>query len=154
MDKLAADKSKAVQGTCVYAEFARSGATTQIIIVPDGFAQDGTAVSASIIRRTVTTDAPKKQWKFGVLPMPEDAADPMADEDKDTFADERMRYASTLFDQLLRGGWTLVVKPAVIEISRKDYDSIKESKTPTKLLYRVAQCRTALDFPADLVNTL
>lgn len=154
MTKLAADKTKAVQGSCVYAEFARSGATTQIIVVPDGFAQDGTAVSAAIIRRTVTTDAPKKQWKFGVLPMPEDASDPMPDSEKDNFADERMRYAATLFDQLLRGGWAMVGKPAVIEISRKDFDSIKDSKTPTKLLYRVAQCRIALDFPADLVNTL
>jgi hypothetical protein len=54
---------------------------------------------------------------------------------------------------LVAGGWTLVQKPILVEVSRKDYDSIRARKTPTKLLYRVYQSRKALGFPEDLIQT-
>lgn len=146
------DKEKAVQGVAVYAEFARDGATTQIIVAPDGYNTDGTLVPAYIVRRTVTEHTPKKQWKFSRLPDVSGAADILADNEKAAYSDERMRYASSLFDQILRGGWSLVKRPILVEISRKDYDNIYLSKTPTKLLYRVSQSRVALDFPANLIN--
>lgn len=146
------DKDKAVQGVAVYAEFAREGATTQIIVAPDGYNTDGTLVPANIVRRTVTEHTPKKQWKFSRLPDVADTPSNLADHEKVIYSDERMRYASSLFDQILRGGWTLVKRPILVEISRKDYDSIYLSKTPTKLLYRVSQSRVALDFPANLIN--
>lgn len=146
------DKDKAVQGVAVYAEFSRDGATTQIIVAPDGYNTDGTLVPAYIVRRTVTEHTPKKQWKFSRLPEIADAPEVLTDEQKAVYSDERMRYASSLFDQILRGGWSLVKRPILVEISRKDYDSIYLSKTPTKLLYRVSQSRVALDFPANLIN--
>jgi len=143
------DKDKEVQGVAVYAEFARENATTQIIVTPDGYDNDGLEVTATIIRRTITATTPKKQWKFSQL------ASTGAQEfsTKDEYVEYRMRYATVLFDQLSRGDWKLVKKPILIEISKKDYDSIKLRKTPTKIIYRISQSRLALDFPAELINT-
>ena len=146
------DMDKAVQGVAVYAEFARNGATTQIIVTPDGHTNEGVLVPATIIRRTVTEHTPKKQWKFSRLPSATVDA-PTNDEAKAEYADSRMKYATTLFDQLLRGDWQMVKSPVLIEASKKDYDSIYLSKTPTKMIYRISQSRVALDFPDNLIQT-
>lgn len=148
------DKDKAVQGITVYAEFARHNATTQIIICGDGYNSAGTLVKGQIIRRTVSTGAPKAQWKFSRLSVELDESIEMTDEHKASNADMRLRYATSLFDQVLAGAWTMVKHPILVEVSRKDFDSIGEGKAPTKMLYRIAQSRTALDFPADLVNDM
>lgn len=152
------DVSKSVQGVAVYAEFARSGATTQIIITPQGFDLDGKEVNPYVVRRTVTTDNPRKQWRFSTLVTGTPIMQIMAEKSvsmeaaKEEYCDETMRYASSLFDQIQRGDWLLVRDPILVEVSKTDLDSIRQSKTPTKLLYRITQSRTAKGFPADLVN--
>jgi hypothetical protein len=145
------DKEKAVQGVAVYGEFSRRGATTQMIITPDGYTSNGTMVPATVIRRTITTHTPKKAWKFSRLATAEviSGLEPV----KEDYAAHRLRYASSLFDQLLSGGWTIVRKPVLVEMSRKDADDINQMKTPTKMIYRISQSRTALDFPEDLIQT-
>jgi len=148
---------KAVQGVAVYLEFARTNATTQIIIAPDGYTSDGVLVPSTLVRRTVTTNSPKKQWRFARLLTASDVSSIVPTVDENTmsqFAEERSKYAATLFDQLLRGDWKFVKTPILIEASKKDYDSIMQAKTPTKMIYRIAQSRTALDFPAEIVNTI
>lgn len=148
------DKDKAVQGIAVYAEFARHNATTQIIICGDGYTSFGTLIKGQIIRRTITLGTPKAQWKFSRLSPELDESIEMTDEHKADNADMRLRYATSLFDQILVGTWTMVKHPIMVEVSRKDFDSIGEGKAPTKMLYRIAQSRTALDFPADLINSV
>lgn len=146
------DTTKAVQGVAVYYEFARSGATTQIIVTPDGYTSADALVPATIVRRTVTTTSPKKQWRFSRLANAEITGD-LNDEGIEAYTETRMKYASTLFDQLISGSWQLVKSPILIEASKKDYDSIASSKTPTKMIYRISQSRAALDFPDELINT-
>lgn len=153
------DVTKDVQGVAVYGEFARPNATTQVIITPDGYDSDGNLVAMHILRRTVTTDSPRKQWRFSTIPEAEEAtiralvASGGSAADKETYCDERMRYASSLFDQLTRGDWTLINDPILVEVSKIDLDAIRASKTPTKLLYRITQSRSAAGYPSDLVNT-
>lgn len=152
------DITKSVQGVALYAEFVRSNATTQIIITPDGFDSEGSVVSMTAVRRTVTTDNPRKQWKFSTLLVSSDPILKLAatgltmEEAKETYTDIRMKYASSLFDQIVRGDWLLIGDPIPVEISKIDLDAIRHGKAPTKLLYRITQCRTALGYPADLVN--
>lgn len=152
------DITKSVQGVALYGEFARSGATTQIIITPKGYDSNGAEVGMYVVRRTVTTDNPRKQWRFSGLispnPIMQIAAEKgiTIDAAKEEYTDEMMRYASSLFDQISRGDWLLVGDPILVEVSKIDLDAISKSKTPTKLLYRITQCRTAQGYPADLVN--
>lgn len=153
------DASKPVQGIAVYGEFVRSNATTQIIVTPDGFDVDGNNVGMCIVRRTITSDNPRKQWKFSFLSDADAIPARVAagtvlsiDDAKEAYCDERMRYASTLFDQIMRGDWLLVKEPVLVEVSKIDLGDVRKAKTPTKLIYRIGQCRTALGFPADLIN--
>jgi len=151
------DITKEVQGVGIYAEFARSGATTQIIITPDGYDNEGSQVRMNVIRRTVTTTNPRKQWRFSALPEGSEevirsVATDATDEAKEAYCDERMRYASALFDQIMRGDWVLINDPILVEVSKTDLDVVRQSKTPTKLIYRINQSRTAKGYPTDLVN--
>ena len=150
------EKEKPVQGVAVYAEFTREGggATTQVIVTPDGYTTHGELVHATVIRRTVTSHTPKKQWKFSrLVDSPETETGLKTVEGREAHAENRMRYAATLFDQLLRSNYTIVGTPILVEVSKKDCDSIYVSKTPTKMIYRISQCRTALRYPDDLLAT-
>ena len=144
------DASKSVQGIAVYAEFARSNATTQVIITPDGFGSDGNLIRSNVVRRTITEANPRKQWRFSMIPnsRTESGAN------KAAYADDRMSYASSLFDQLLAGGWEMVGAPILLETSKIDLDAVRQSKTPTKMIYRINQCRVAQGYPTDLVNAI
>lgn len=152
------DLGKSVQGVALYGEFSRMGATTQIIITPDGYDSEGNEVTMNVIRRTVTTSSPRKQWRFSSLVATDTIPFLMHDKGmtleqaKEAYCDERMRYASGLFDQLMRGDWTLVGDPILVEVSKIDLDAVRANKTPTKLIYRINQSRTAQGYPADLVN--
>lgn len=142
------DISKAVQGIAVYAEFARNNATTQIIITPDGYGTSDKLIRMNIVRRTVTKDNPRKQWRFSMISDARSASPA----DKVSYADDRMQYASTLFDQLLAGGWKMVAKPILLEASKIDLDAVRNGKTPTKMIYRINQSRSASGYPAEIVN--
>lgn len=144
------EKGKPVQGVALYGEFSRVNATTQMVIFPDGYTSDGHLVQATIMRRTVTKHSPKKQWRFDRLAKIETVI--TDDENKASAGFERMQYATTLFEQLIRGEWKLVKKPILVEVSMKDYDTIRDGKTPTKLIYRISQSRNALDYPEDLIQ--
>lgn len=150
------DITKDVQGVGIYAEFARSGATTQIIITPQGYDENGSEVPMYVVRRTVTTDNPRKQWKFSVLPEADSdlvaSVKGNAEANKEAYCDERFRYAASLFDQIMRGDWLLINDPILVEVSKVDLGSVRLSKTPTKLIYRINQSRTAKGYPSDLVN--
>lgn len=142
------DVSKAVQGIAVYAEFAKSNATTQIIITPDGYGPSEKIVRMNIVRRTVTKDNPRKQWRFSMIP---DARD-TSPHDKIAYANDRMQYASTLFDQLIAGGWQMMGKPILLETSKDDLEAVRNSKTPTKMIYRINQSRSVNGYPTEIVN--
>lgn len=146
------DLTKDVQGVAVYAEFMRPDATTQIIIVPDGYDNEGRLIGLSIVRRVITITTPKKPWKFSIL-EPTSLGVVITDEDSDLECFQRMSIPSTLFDQIMAGGWTIVGSPILIETSKKDMDDIGVKKTPTKMLYRINQSRIALGFPAAIINS-
>lgn len=147
------DATKDVQGITLYAEFRKPGAMMQMFITPDGFSNDGSEVPASLFRRVTTPTAPKKQWRNSNLSSTAVRSlngEPLANEKKEEFAEQRLSFATQLFDSLRSGGWTLTKEPLLIETSKKDLDDIKSSKTPNKLLYRINQTRDAQGFPAEI----
>ena len=142
------DVSKAVQGIAIYAEFAKSNATTQIIITPDGYGTKDDLVRINIVRRTITNHNPRKQWRFTMVSHTKE----VSPADKNEYAEKRMYYASTLFDQLLAGDWKMVGKPILLETSKGDLDAVRSGKTPTKMIYRINQSRAANGYPSEIVN--
>jgi hypothetical protein len=147
------DATKDVQGIALYSEFRKPGATMQIIITPDGFANDGKEVSASLYRRVITPTTPKKQWRNSNLNMraiTELGGAQLDNGAKEQFAETRLGFATQLFDGIKNGGWNLIGDPMLIEASKKDLDDVQLGKTPNKMLYRINLTRTALGFPAEI----
>lgn len=152
------DKDKAVQGIGVYAEFRKAGQTLQMLITPDAYTTSGRLAPMTLWRRVVTPATPKKQWsgsslRHRTIQIEEmvDNKQQIQDADKDAFVENRMRHATSYFDNILNQGWVLEKKPITLEVSRFDADDIIQGKTPNKVLYRVKMSRTALGFPAELV---
>lgn len=150
------DKEKKVQGVAVYAEFANVGETMQVLITPDCYTSSGTLVPMSLHRRTITPLSPKKQWRS--TPLRHDlvnekleAGTELPAEMISDFTEFRLRYGLSLFDQLLKHGWTIRNKPILTEISRFDADDLVKGNTPNKVLYRINISRKSLGFPAELV---
>lgn len=150
------DATKDVQGVALYAEFRKPGATMQLIFTPDGYNEEGKQVNASLYRRVVTPNAPKKQWRSSSLSN-NGIADVIAesrqidDAQVGEVAEKRLSFATQLFDGIISGGWVLTNKPLLIETSKKDLTDIRQGKTPNKLLYRVGLTKDAEGFPKELV---
>ena len=145
------DKEKDVQGVALYAQFHKPGAMTQLIITPDGYDEQGEKVLASLYRRVVTHESPKKQWRSSFI-RTTSATDVDFEEgaQRASFAEKRLSFATQLFDSLLNGKWELHKDPIYLEVSKKDLTDIREAKTPTKLLYRVNQSREAQSFETEI----
>lgn len=150
------DATKDVQGVALYAEFRKPGATMQIIITPDGYNEEGKKVTSSLYRRVVTPHALKKQWRSSSISnngvSDEIEAGQQIDNDKvGEVAEKRLSFATQLFDGIISGGWSLTIKPLLIETSKKDLTDVRQGKTPNKLLYRVGLIKDAEGFPKELV---
>lgn len=150
------NKEAKVQGVAVYAEFVRAGETTQMLITPDVYTNAGTLTPMAIHRRVVTPVSLKKQWKQTAL-RHEQVKEHLAvgvnldDEKISDFTENRMRYAFSFFDELLRHNWAIRKEPILVEVSKYDADDIAKGATPSRVLYRVGISRKALGFPTELV---
>lgn len=145
--------TKDVQGTALYLEFTQpastANATLMLLFTPDGFAEDGSQVDASLYRRIVTDYAPKRQWRSTRLKRIDLArALPKGDDfRRKRLAEERLVGTGGLFAQVTTQGWTLTKQPVIIEVSKRDLTDIAAHKTPSKVIYRINQSRKALGFP-------
>lgn len=153
------DQDKDVQGVATYYEFRKetgsNAATTMIIVTPDGYTESERFVSANLYRRTVTNFSPRKQWRNTPLGYPDDTMrdtgipTPISLYEISGVAERRLQYAFGLFRSLNDGGWNLVKEPLFVEVSKKDLSDVADSKTPSKIVYRINQSRAAKGFPAD-----
>lgn len=145
------DKDKPIQGVSVYAEFAKPGYRTEIFITPDGFSNEGKVVPAKIFSRITSADKPKKVWQQYTVQLAEDMAkvgETLLDEAlRSEYVDKRLTHLENVFAGLVANEWQLTKEPVLIETSKNDLSEIAESKTPTKVIYRINQSRKALGFP-------
>jgi hypothetical protein len=145
------DKDKPIQGVSVYAEFSKPGYRTEIFITPDGFSAEGNLVPAKIFSRITTKEKPKKVWQQYTVQLAEDLAkvgETLLDtSNRETYVDKRLTHLENVFVGLVANEWQLVKEPVLIETSKNDLSELAESKTPTKIIYRINQSRKALGFP-------
>lgn len=150
------NKETKIQGVAVYAEFAKTGETMQVLITPDCYTNSGNIVPMALHRRTITPLSPKKQWRSTQLRTPlvdeyvaKDAQ--ISTTEVPMFTETRMRYGFPMFDELIKHGWTIRNKPILTEVSKYDADDLAKGNTPNKVLYRINISRKSLGFPAELV---
>lgn len=154
-------KDKPVQGYVIYGEFRSSYtpcSTRQIFFTPDGFTTDGRFVPMTAFYRAVSEVTPRKQWKTtlsrgtevrSALTRVEHGGE-VLDIFSPTWAESRVSIIGGYMHQLTTAGWTMVGPPLVVEASKQDMDDVIACKTPTKIIYRIYQSRTAAGYPAEL----
>lgn len=141
------NKDKSVQGFALYLEFQKDESVdnriAQIFLVPVGYDENDKLVGQRILWRVVSNVEPKKQWRS-----------------LHSLSASQTKELAENFDvkNLLNSSWgsnwvlspfqwvkssNYSAKKAVyIEVSKKDYTDLGNSKTPTKLIYRMNQIRS------------
>jgi hypothetical protein len=146
-----------LQGVGLYAEFRKPNATLQIFITPDGYDEAGSIVTAHAYRRTVTPWSPKKQWRSSSLRITHRMGEvrgyggELSAYELEKIASKRLAPLSSLFENLIKQGWSVEKEPFFIECSKKDLTDVRMAKTPAKLMYRINQTRKAMGFPESLI---
>lgn len=142
------EKGKSVQGFALYLEFSkeesRDNRMAQILVVPAGYNEDDKFVGQRILWRVVSNVEPKKQWRF--------LHSMSGNQEKEV---SENLSAESLMKNTWKGNWLVspfhwvksagykAQKAVHIEISKKDFTDLGNSKTPTKLIYRMNQIRSA-----------
>jgi hypothetical protein len=142
---LITDPEKKVQGTALYVEFKNEyQQILQMFITPDGWNELGNfAVSRAYYRR-LSVSQPKKQWKTQALQR--SLVDPVTGTTSEAHREERLLTLSWFMKRVSISS-TIVGKPFFVEVSQKDLTDITQGKTPTKVVHRINQTRTALSYP-------
>lgn len=158
-----ASKISDVQGSALYMEFRRAGATCQIILTPDGIDSKNDVVFSKLFRRVVRPETPKKRWAmYALTPITQRRerakAFLLAETGTDfagweEYAEERLRHVVDYFDSLMRSGYTLVQdKVLYVEVTKADMDEAGQGTLSTKVWNRVKASRTAAGFPSTLTD--
>jgi hypothetical protein len=148
-------KDNDVQGGAFYAEFARDDASDvyQLLFTPDGFDNAGKFVPGQLLRRRVSDNFPKKQWRMFTFPSTRlfvegsygDTSLAISLTPKELI--ERNQSALNFLKRVVDSGFDLR-KSFFVEVSKDDLTTIQSGKTPTKVIYRVGQVRKALGLPS------
>jgi len=142
---LITDREKKVQGTALYVEFKNEyQQILQMFITPDGWNENGNfAVSRAYYRR-LSASQPKKQWKTQALQR--GLVDPVTGVTSEAHREERLTTLAWFMKRVSISS-TIVGKPFFVEVSQKDLADVTQGKTPTKVVHRINQTRTALSYP-------
>lgn len=146
---LITDPEKKVQGTALYLEFKNEyQQVLQMFITPDGVNEVGMPTLSRAYYRRLSASAPKKQWRTQALKR--SLVDPATGVTSEDYREERLESLAFLMKRISISS-QLVGKPFFVEVSQKDLSDIASGKTPTKVVHRIGQCRTALSYPEMFV---
>lgn len=142
---LITDPEKKVQGTALYVEFKNEYQQIfQMFITPDGWNEHGNFSVARTYYRRLSASQPKKQWKVQALQR--NLVDPVIGTTSEAHREERLLTLSWFMKRVSISS-TIVGKPFFVEVSQKDLTDVTQGKTPTKVVHRINQTRTALSYP-------
>lgn len=142
---LLTDPEKKVQGTALYAEFKNEYQQIfQMFITPDGWNELGVFAVARVYYRRLSASQPKKQWKVQALQR--SLVDPVTGATSEEHREERLQTLAWFMKRVSISS-TIIGKPFFVEVSQKDLTDVTQGKTPTKVVHRINQTRTALSYP-------
>lgn len=117
--------------------------TLQILITPEGVAENGKSVGMAIISRNVSNWSPRRQWRVRYLPTPP-ATTTNQTEWLTTWAIE---YVAR---QVGYGYNSLKANPMVFEVSNLDLTDVQQGKVPAPALRRIIKARVSAGYPAEI----
>lgn len=147
------DKDKVV-GKALYVEFRADTSTYQMIVTPDAITSDGRSIPSTVYRRQISEARPRRAWKTYSLPrLPQDATGTFTNlpvQEAKEQATSRVTYLESSLTRLKNLGYTLYMKPIIVEVSQADLSDIRQAKTPYKVLGRITRARKVLGFSEKL----
>jgi hypothetical protein len=136
-----------LQGVGVYLEQRSpnrlTGATHQLFIFPEGYTPTRQRIVPKVFHRHLNRYAPRKNWICAPLHLNEV-----------DFSDEET-VAELLLPPLARAVWgeyTLVGKPLLFEVSKKDMFEVARRKLPTRINLKIKTMRSAHGYPESVVE--
>lgn len=148
--------AKEYAGRALYLELRRDTDVSQVILTPQMYnpTRDSN-LKPYIISRSLRPDTQRKGWRYSSGPRlnfisktGEDIAAGI------TQVTNQLKWAAPLISGYVAGGWKIVNKPIVVEVSTEDIDDIYAKKTPTALVRRILKARGEAGFPQSVAVTL
>lgn len=137
---------KPVQGFALYIEIAEPNKTQQVLFIPTGYDSSGRLVKERYFYREISSGYSKALWRLVVVPE----INPEIEGTRQAVYEKFGVIMTWLGISRDEHDYSLVGKPLFVEVSRLDYDDIINSKTPTKLIYRVNQSRIGAGYPVEV----
>ena len=150
MNDLITDPEKKVQGSALYVEMRNVyGNIYQMFFTPDGTNEEGQFTPATVYKRRLSENQPKKQWRS--VRLRRELVSPNPEVNPEIHRLERLETIESVLMRLATQ-YTIVNKPFFVEVSKKDLTDVILGKTPIKIVYRIGQTRKALGF-AEMFET-
>lgn len=150
MNDLITDPEKKVQGSALYVEMRNVyGNVYQMFFTPDGTNEEGQFTPATVYKRRLSENQPKKQWRS--VRLRRELVSPNPEVNPEVHRLERLETIESILRRLATQ-YTIVNKPFFVEVSKKDLTDVILGKTPIKIVYRIGQTRKALGF-AEMFET-
>jgi hypothetical protein len=152
------ENNNPVVGKALYLELRNSPesgqeTTYQIILTPEALLPSGRAVAPVTYRRQIGKYSPRSTWKSvgsSYVSAREDDGKfkLLSKEDALASVHDRISYAYSLLKRFTSPGstWTMLA-PIAVEVTASDFEDIRYSKTPYKIIARINRSRNALGFP-------
>lgn len=137
-----------LQGVGVYLEQRSpnriTDVTHQMFIFPEGYTPTLQRIAPKAFYRYLNKYATRKSWSCKALQL----------EEVDFSSTESLvKLLEPLLGRAVVGGYTLVEKPLLFEVSMKDMLQVAGGKLPTRINSKLKAMRSAHGYPEDVVET-
>lgn len=140
--------SKEFVGKALYLELRRDTETSQVILTPQlKNPLKDSILKPYIISRSLNANTQRKAWRYSSGPRNSYSGNAIDFVDGIQMMKEQLKWVSPLLVGYEAGGWKIVNKPLVVDMSHDDSVDIAKKVTPSALLRRIMKSRSEAGFP-------
>ena len=147
--------SKDFVGRALYLELRRDTETSQVILTPQlKNPLKDSILKPYIISRNLHPDTQRKGWRYSSGPRNTYSGDAIDFADGIKMMASQIEWAAPLLVGYEAGGWKIVNKPLVVDMTIEDAINVAQKVTPSALLRRIMKSRAEAGFPEKVQATL
>ena len=140
--------SKDFVGKALYLELRRQTETSQVILTPQlKHPLKDSILKPYIISRNLHTDTQRKSWRYSSGPRNSYSGEAIDFADGIKMMGTQIEWVAPLLVGYEAGGWKIVNKPLVVDMSHDDATDVANKVTPSALLRRIMKSRKEAGFP-------
>ena len=143
--------AKELVGKVLYVELRRDSEVSQIILTPQlKNPLKDSQLKPYIISRTMQRDTKRKAWNYTSAPRLSSAdyeVSGLSSHQALSSVERQIKVVSSFFTGYSYGGWQILNKPLIVEMSQDDAINVAEKQAPVALIRRIMKARTEAGFP-------